>query len=375
MRFGSLIFRNVMRRKLRSSLTIFAVAIAVGSVVSLVGIANGFKDSFMEFYQGVDIDMVVVRSGSQRRLTSTLDESLSSKIATLPGVKEAVGGLADVVSFPDVNLFVVPVSGLPTDTSVFDHFRVLEGERIGDPAKPSVMLGVTLADTLQKKVGETVEVVEEEPFNVVAIFESDNVLENGSMIVSLPQLQRIMGREGQISGVSIVFEEGVSSEQANDISAAILKMESGLSARTTQEHVESLSEIQVAVAMAWLTSTVAILIGSLGTLNTMFMSIQERTPEIGILKAIGWERPRIIAMILGESILLSLMGGVVGTVSAILLVKVLTKMPAVNGLIQGQISGAILVQAFVVAAVVGLLGGLVPAISASRLAPTVALKQ
>lgn len=375
MRFGSLIFRNVLRRKLRSSLTVFAVAIAVGSVVALVGIANGFKETFMEFYQGVDIDIVVVRSGSQRRLTSTLDESLSKRIADLPGVREAVGGLADVVSFPDVNLYVVPVSGLPTDTTVFDHFHVLSGKRIDDGLKPQVMLGTTLADTLEKKVGQTVDVVEEEPFEVVAIFESDNVLENGSMIVSLPQLQRIMGREQQISGVSIVLEDDVTDQQKDAITAAIHEMDSGLSVRTTRDHVESLSEIQVAVAMAWLTSTVAILIGSLGTLNTMFMSIQERTPEIGILKAIGWERHRIITMILGESILLSLMGGVVGTVSAVLLVKLLTKMPAVNGLIQGQISGAILIQAFSVAAIVGLLGGLLPAISASRLAPTVALKQ
>lgn len=375
MRFGSLIFRNVLRRKLRSSLTIFAVAIAVGSVVALVGIATGFKETFMEFYQGVDIDMVVVRSGSQRRLTSTLDESLANKMAEIPGVKEAVGGLADVVSFPDENLYVVPVSGLPTNTTVFDHFHILEGARIADGEKAHVMLGTTLAETLDKKVGEMLDVVEEEPFEVVAIFDSDNVLENGSMIVSLPQLQRIMGREEQISGVSIVFDEGVDSDQADEIATAISAMESGLSVRTTRDHVESLSEIQVAVAMAWLTSTVAILIGSLGTLNTMFMSIQERTPEIGILKAIGWERHRIISMILGESVLLSLIGGVVGVVGATLLVKLLTQMPAVNGMIQGRINPAILMQAFAVAAIVGFLGGLLPAITASRLAPTVALKQ
>ena len=69
--------------------------------------------------------------------------------------------------------------------------------------------------------------------------------------------------------------------------------------------------------MAWVTSAVALVIGAVGMLNTMVMSVFERTREIGILRAIGWGRWRVVRMILMESILLSLTGGMVGTAGAI----------------------------------------------------------
>ena len=123
MRFSTMILHNVLRRNLRSGLTVVAVAIAVGSVVALVGIANGFKDSFMEFYQSAGVDIIVTRSGSQRRLTSTLNESLSDRIQALPGVKEVVPGLADVVSFADVNLYVSAGLRLDSGNPCFRPFQ------------------------------------------------------------------------------------------------------------------------------------------------------------------------------------------------------------------------------------------------------------
>jgi len=350
------------------------VAIAVGSVVSLVGIANGFRDSFMDFYQSADVDMIVVRSGSQRRLTSTLDESLADRIQALPGVKEVVPGLADIVSFAEANLYVVPISGLLPETRVFNHFKITKGRNLLRSDRQAIVLGIDLAQTLGKEVGSVLDVVEGQPFDVVGIFESSNVFESGSILMPLADLQVLMGREGQVSGVSLTVDDPRDKRKMEQLSESIKKLEGGLSVRTTLEHVESLTEIQMAIAMAWLTSTVAIVIGTLGTLNTMFMSIQERIKEIGILRAIGWERKRIIAMILGESIMISLIGGVVGACFSILLVKLLTRVPAVNGLIQGRIDWAVLAQGLSVALLVGIIGGFLPALSASRLTPAEALQ-
>ncbi len=374
MRFSTMILHNVMRRKLRSGLTVVAVAIAVGSVVALVGIANGFKDSFMEFYQSAGVDIIVTRSGSQRRLTSTLNASLSDRIQALPGVKEVVPGLADVVSFADVNLYVVPVSGLLPETHVFDHFKLTAGRLLLKSDRKAVVLGIDLADTLGKKVGDDLEVVEGQSFHVVGLIESSNVLENGAILMPLEDLQNLMGREGQISGVSIAVENPQDHALIERLTKEIKQLESGLSVRTTKEHVESLTEIQIAIAMAWLTSTVAIVIGMLGTLNTMFMSIQERIREIGILRALGWERTRVAAMILGESVTIALVGGIVGALGAVLLVRLLTQVPAVNGMIQGRIDLAVLVEGMLTAVLVGLLGGLLPALSVSRMRPAEALQ-
>ncbi len=374
MRFSHMIINNVLRRKLRSGLTAVAVAIAVGSVVTLVGIANGFRSSFLEFYQNADVDMIVTRSGSQRRLTSTLDATLSDRIAAIQGVREVVPGLADVVSFSDAGLYVVPVSGLIPETHVFEHFKILGGRNLKAGDKKGILLGIELAETLDAKVGSTVEVVEDEPFTVIGTFESSNVFENGSIVMSLEDLQTLMGREGQISGVSIALLNPEDSVAVEKITEQINALEKGLSVRTTKEHVESLSEIQMAVAMAWLTSTVAMVIGTLSTLNTMFMSIQERVREIGILRAIGWERSRVVTMILSESMTISILGGIFGVIVSIVFVKVLTNVPAVAGLIEGRIDLFVISQGLIIALLVGLLGGLLPALSASKLTPAEALQ-
>ncbi|MEM1227346.1 MAG: ABC transporter permease [Planctomycetota bacterium] len=375
MQFMTMAMRNIFRRRLRSSLTLVAVGLAVCAVVSLVGIATGFKDTFMNFYQGAGVDLLVVRSGSARRLTSTLDESLGDRIAEIEGVADVIPGLADVVSFPEEGLYVVPVSGLEPETQVFDAMEPISGRRLLKSDVKGVMVGVTLAGSLGKDTGDMLEIVEDESFEIVGVFESFNVLQNGSLVVATEQLQRLMGREGEVSGFSIIATDSTDTDLLDSIAAQVEAMEKEIKVRPTQDHVESLSEIQMAVAMAWLTSTVATLIGAVGVLNTMFMSIQERTLEIGLLRAVGWTRARVVGMILVEAIMLSLIGAIIGIVVSFVLVKLLTQMPAVNGLIEGKISPWVVGQGILIALVVGFLGGLLPAFTASRLSPNEALRR
>ena len=105
------------------------------------------------------------------------------------------------------------------------------------------------------------------------------------------------------------------------------------------------------------------------------MTVYERTREIGVLKAVGWKDRRILGMILGESIVLTLIAFVVGTVIAIVGVEVLlTLVPSVGGIIKPSFAIDIFLRAFAVAFIVGVIGGLYPAYRASRLSPTEALR-
>ncbi len=374
--FTTVILRNIRRRPLRSFLTLISVAMAVCAVDSLVGVSNGFKATFLNYYEGIGIDLLVVRSGSARRLTSTMDESLATEIEKIDGVMEVIPGLVDVVSFPEYNLDLVPISGLTPETRVFDYMEVKSGRMLKNSDHRGVMLGVTLAENLGKKAGEKLEIIEgDEPFEIVGVYDGFNVIQNGSMVVSVKDLQTLMGREGQISGISIRVTESDDKELLATVARKIEKLENGIAVRPTREHVESLQEIKTAIAMAWVTSTIATIIGAIGMLNTMFMSVQERTLEIGILRAVGWSRMRVVGMILYEAIVLSIIGAVVGTVVAIVLVRILTLMPAVNGLIEGDISPVVIAQGFAIALVVGFIGGLLPAITASRLSPNEALRR
>lgn len=377
MRFTTLVVKNIIRRPLRSILTIIAIAIAIGSVVSLVGIASGFEDTFRKIYDSKGVDLFVLRSG-RNRLSSSLPETLAEQVAKVPGVKAVIPGLVDVVSFQDYGIHSVVLQGWVPETEVFDHLKLIQGVRLNRYDKKAAVVGSVLARNLGKGVGDKIDIIEGETFEIVGIYEAPNVFENGALVVPLSELQRVLDRKGQVTGLSIILDKEMKKADPKLGESAreqIQSMEKNISVMSTQEHIQSVTEIQLVKAMAWLTSSIALAIGLFGVMNTMVMAVNERTREIGILRAVGWRPRRVLRLVLLEAVALSLMGAVVGVTGAIVLVRLLTRLPAVSGLIDGHINPIYFLYGFVIAAVVGLVGGILPARRAARLLPTAALRQ
>jgi putative ABC transport system permease protein len=194
------------------------------------------------------------------------------------------------------------------------------------------------------------------------------------MVVLLADLQRFMGREGQVSGFAIIIDHPDDKTEIERVRQDIAALGKNLEVTPTAEFVNSTLEIRFIHAMAWVTSAVALVIGAVGMLNTMVMSVFERTREIGILRAIGWGRWRVVRMILMESILLSLIGGILGTAGAMLLARVLAAQPSVAGMVDSYIAPWVILQGFLIALCVGLLGAAYPAYRGAQLLPTEALR-
>ncbi|MBY0397933.1 MAG: ABC transporter permease, partial [Thermoleophilia bacterium] len=147
-----------------------------------------------------------------------------------------------------------------------------------------------------------------------------------------------------------------------------------LVADTPREYARNASHLKMTRAMAWMVSTIAIVIGVISMLNTMVMSVLERTHEIGILRAVGWTRSRIVRMVLGEAVFLGLAAAVVGSAGAVATTYVLAMMPKVNGFIEGGISARVIAEGVLIAVLIGVAGGLYPAFRAARLLPTEAIR-
>jgi putative ABC transport system permease protein len=380
MRFYQFVLKNIMQRKARSALTLIGVAIAVAAVVALVGIADGFERSFRALYEKHGVDLMVVRAGAAERISSSLPEQVGEQIRQLPGVAVVSPGLMDVVAFEEANLPSVPLQGWAADSFLFDGLKMSAGRRLESGDDRAVMLGVILAKNLGKKSGDTVEIAGQQ-LKVVGIFESYNVLLDGGAVLLIHALQRLMDRPNQVTGFQVVLADSAdkkaSIEQVRrDINALRTPKGRpwGIEARPTEDYVNTTSQIQVSRAMAWMTSAIALLIGAVGVLNTMIMSVLERTREIGILRAIGWRKSRVVRLILYESLLLSMAGAGVGIVGAILLTHGLTLWPMVSGFIRGDVAPAVMVQGFVIALAVGLIGGVYPAYRAAHLSPTEAFR-
>jgi putative ABC transport system permease protein len=372
--FITFIFKNITRRLLRSLLTIVAVAIAIGSVVALVGIADGFEHTFLGLYANAGVDMIVVRGSGARQMNSALDQDLGDRMKKVPGVKEVLAGLVDMVSFPEYGLYAVVLQGWEPETAVFNQITITKGRSLVRSDKRAILLGIRLAENMEKKVGDSVDVVEGEKYKVVGIYESHNVYMDGAVVMPLEELQTLMDRPRKITGFSIILDEPKDAEMVQRVKNDIEALAPALAARTTADHVKAITEIRLAKGMAWLTSVIALIIGLFGMMNTMLMSVHERTREIGILRAVGWRVSRVVRMIVMEAAVLSFLGAVCGIVGAIALVKLLTRIPAASGQIEGHIEPVIVVYALVAAVLLGLVGSILPAVRAARLMPTEALR-
>jgi putative ABC transport system permease protein len=375
MYFVTFLFKNLFRRPARTMLTIVGLAVAVGAVVSLVGVSTGFKDSFMKVYETRDVDLVVTRAGGNQALNSGLPEQLCDPIAKLKGVKEIVGGLVDAVDFRDQGLLGVILNAWPADCPLFKEIKYIEGRKLEANDDHKIIIGRVLAANLNKKLGDKINLYGSEDYEVVGIYESPIVYENGGGVVLLSDLQRLNNKPNEVSGITVSAVKPIDEQGLDDLAERIRQLQPGLKVTKSKEFVNNVQQIKMSGAVAWVTSAIALIIGAIGMLNTMIMSVFERTKEIGTLRAIGWRRSRIMYMIIGESLILSVAGAVIGSLAGVGLVRLLTKLPVASGIVSGNISTPVIVQGFLVAILVGGVGSIYPALWGANLLPTEALRR
>jgi putative ABC transport system permease protein len=381
MHFVDFVLRNLLRRRVRTALTVVGVSVAIAAVVALLSITGGFERSSKDVYDSHGVDLVVVRAGVSERETSTLDEDLASRLRNLDGVNKVTMGLWEDVAFASLD-GARRLNGWPPDSFAFDGLTILPGGKSLEPNDSHVvLLGKTLAGELDKKTGDEVE-IESSKFKVIGIYESGSMVDNSAAVVSLPDLQALMQRKGEVSEFDVAMRKDIA-----DRNAAMLKLRDeienlkaddgkklGLAAQATEDFVKSGNQIRLAHAMAWVTSAIALIVGSIGMLNTMIVSVLERTQEIGILRAIGWRKSRIMKMILVESFTLSFTGAIFGILLAYVLIRVLAGFPIAQGFVRGEITMQVVVMAYLLSVLLGLVGGAYPALRGASLPPTEALR-
>ena len=410
MRFSTFIFRNVLRRRIRSTLTMTGMAVAVIAVVSLVGLASGLKQSMLKLYVDRGVSLIVSKSDAVNPLTVTMPDKVATEIAKLDGVAETCAGLVDFVTIDECGSDPIGVQGWQPGSYMFRELKMLSGENLSEPdaakqsseedAKPNsardaakknsdrdaaekasnnAVIGTMLASVKKLRVGDRL-TIGDEKFNIQGVFESSEDIENGMVVMFLKKAQHVLGKKGLMTGCTVIAKdkspEGIASlrDTIEGEVATTCGLPGKIRAKSPTDFVQQNNQVRMVTAFAWMTSSVALVIGGIGVLNTMFMSVFERTREIGILRAIGWRPQRVMRMILLESVLLSIGGGVIGTAGGLGLIVMLSHFPAVSGIVHASITPGIVIEGFAIAILVGVLGAAYPAYRGSRLLPTEALR-
>jgi putative ABC transport system permease protein len=370
MTFFTVVARGLIRRPVRTGLTLLGISIGIAAVVALVGISRGFSKSWETGMKARGTDIVVSNMGSS--LTpKPFSASVRDRIAHLPQVAATCAILVDLTSVEEAQMMLV--SAREWGGFSWENLRVISGRMPHDPSEPAVVLGSTAADLLKKKVGDKIQ-IETAELSVVGIVDGNAWVENGSVILALPIFQEITGNQGKINVIDIRVKPSTSAKDVDRLCTEINKLVPEGRAMLAGEHISNSQAYRIAQAMSWGTSLLAVLVGVLGVMNTMLMTVFERTQEICILLALGWKPGRVVRMVLWESALLGLFGGLGGVLIGAVGVNVLGKMPAIRGLLEPDISVNLLTVSVAIAVAVGVISGLYPAWRSSRLTPSRALQ-
>jgi ABC-type antimicrobial peptide transport system permease subunit len=370
-----MLLHNLWRRRTRTLLTLLGVAVGIAAIVVLVALARGVVASYVDVTNrsGADITIQAVQGQGQAITLGTgFDEAVLDRLRAMPEVKSASGMLYTIVPVPGVPFFIVFAYEL--DQAGIRHFKVIEGaplaERPSHGGGKPILLGKMAADSLHKRVGDTI-TLHQTTFRVVGIYATGVSMEDGAGVISLRDGQALTNMPRQVIYVGAQL---VHPERAEEFKARLAKaLPRDVEIAGTQTGNTMLEMLELLNAFAWAVALIAALIGGVGMMNTMLMSVHERTREIGVLRAIGWSRGRALGLILGESLALSVAGGVLGLGVGAALTFAAAHTPALSSMTKGTVPGGLVVQALSAAVVLGMVGGVYPAWRASCLAPVEAL--
>jgi len=398
--YFSLAVSNVLHRKVKSWLTIIGILIGVASIVSLISLGTGMRESINQQFERLGTDTIIVMPKSLVSSISTSSDPLTEKeldiIKKTSGVKEATGYIYKIGSMEylnKINYFFF--FGLPTDKDAEIFYKmsggIKEGRELRNGDKYKLIIGYRLAYTDEYfpkpiKIGDKVK-VNGKDFSVVGVMEKIGNKQDDTQIYTNTETYNEMFDDGNtLSGIMFTASNP---DKVSELAETVKKKlrtyrdekegEEKFDVQTSEQLMESYGTILDIVQWVLVgIAAISLLVGSVGIMNTMYAAILERMNEIGVMKSIGAKNSDILFIFLFESGLLGLVGGIIGVLIGIGLSKSV-EFIAVNfggfDLLKASLSLYLIFGALLFSFVIGIISGTVPAWQASKLKPVDALKK
>lgn len=383
------ILRNIFRRKLRAFLTIFGISIGVFALVVMGALAEKLTllvDGGMEYYSG----KVVVSSagGTMGLISAPLEASMLRDIEHIAGVERASASVSTLLEgeLSPVNMGSIPTiqaadgrdKGLETFVITYAEGRELKNTDIG-----KVVLGADVVKKLNGSVGGHVE-IRDKRYEVIGIMDKTLTAPDNSVLMTMEDAREIVYDEqpdiikGSISPDTIVSTFAVylqPGERPEVVARRIERELDNVDAMTPFEFERQIKQpLQIFTSIIYAIALISLLVGGLSVINTMTMSVAERTREIGVRKAIGASNAQIMGQFIAESAVIGLIGGIAGIAFGLLVTTGGNAAGEVSGNVLFLVSNRLLVGSLLFAVGLGTVSGLYPAWHAANLNPVEALR-
>jgi putative ABC transport system permease protein len=380
--------KSVFRKKLRSFLTIFGIGIGVFALVVMGAMAEKVTllvDGGVEYFAG---KVVVSDSGALFGLGTPMSIDKLDNLERVPGVARGSAGVALTLDEDGGGASMGPpdlIMGVDGRSQGFDTFKItLRSGRDIRPGESKVaVVGCDLVKKLGAQVGGTIE-LRDETFRVVGIQNPTLTAPDNQVKIPLadaqdlfyetlpPAIRRSVSADELVSSVTLYPEKGVDAENLAKIVGLRFRdlRSDGPSAfqRSVVESMKMISAIIVAIGM------ISLLVGGLSVVNTMMMSVSERTREIGIRRAIGASASRVMLQFVSESAVVGAVGGALGLALGVLLVLGANAAGNSAGTPLFLLTGRLMAGSLGFALFLGVFAGLYPAWHAAGLRPVQALR-
>lgn len=368
MGFLALILKNVWRQKTRTLLTLLGISIGIATIISLGAIADGLTGSMGGVIKPGQADFTIAQANSSDLTFSRIDEDMLDELRAIDGVKAAEGVTLAMSQYGNNPFFMV--FGVTPEGAKLGDLAIYEGRLF--EADDEVILGKVAAANADLGVGDTLPLAGKQ-YRIVGLFESGEQMEDGGAFASHATAQAMMQSEGSYTIVMVAAEEGA---DIAELTGRIDKQYEGelVTIKSADEISRADQGTEVIEGASWAISALAIVIGGIGVMNTMIISVFDRVREIGVLKALGWRRRSIVRMVLGEAVLIGLAAVLVGWAFAAAFVHLIGSTDIAQAFLVPAFTPALIGRAAATAVLVSLVGGLYPALRAANLSPVEALR-
>jgi putative ABC transport system permease protein len=390
-------FKALIQNKVRTLLTLLGIVIGIGSVISLMAISNGATSSITGELSSLGTNTVTLSPGSSNSnggprppgggaanalLENDVLNELENKLTTnsyndiLP-----TRSSTETISYKDVER-TQSILGISTKYFVYNEVTISEGRKLTESeiekGAPLVILPKSESDKLFKSenpLGKSI-LIKNQEFEVVGVSEASGIGQS-SIVTSINQVQENLVSNDDFSSIAINAKDNQANNVKSQIESILCKFydvdvdDANFSVTTSESLLESVNTITATLsALLVAIGGISLLVGGIGIMNIMLVTVTERTKEIGLRKAVGAKIQDILIQFLTEAIIITLIGGLLG----ILLGWAVSLIATYGFNFPAPLTLDSILLAVGVSSAIGVIFGFYPAYKASKLQPIVALK-
>ncbi len=395
---------NILANKTRSFLTMLGIFIGVAAVIAMMSIGEGAQNTITDAMSSLGTQTLYITPGNFTENVRNAQDLTNDDVDAIAAL-DCVEMVAPVVSQSYMlsqsngNTVSATVTGVVPDYQTIDNYSVAQGTFITEDninnKEMVVVIGTEINDSLfgdenYQSVGETIRIMGQ-PYRIIGVLaekgsSSLGTSQDQSVFIPLSTAQsRLMTRQkNSVSTINALIKSDVSVYDAEDEIESLLQDRHGIfegnpndfTIMNMQEMVDALGDIMGTFTLfLGGVAAISLLVGGIGIMNIMLVTVTERTREIGLRKALGAKNSDILAQFLVESSVLSLVGGLFGIVFGLALAFGIAKVAGMLGTTIGiTINPLIVIGSAIFSMAIGLIFGVAPANQASKLEPVIALR-